>query len=111
MDISGAGRYALEGNSDQNAHFTRTKEMPAVAAANNKTECLCQNLLDAKCSEALRRQCIALSSEGQSARMIPLLKEHRKELLDTIHKYQKALDSLDYLLFRTEKEHKQGTTL
>ena len=28
-------------------------------------------------------------------------------ILDTIHEYQKALDSLDYLLFQTEKSRKQ----
>ncbi len=33
-----------------------------------------------------------------------ILKEHRKELLDTIHANQKALDSLDYLIFQTEKK-------
>ena len=30
-------------------------------------------------------------------------------ILDTIHEYQKALDSLDYLLFQTEKNQKAGT--
>jgi hypothetical protein len=39
------------------------------------------------------------------------LKIHRAELLDTIHEYQKALDSLDYLLFQTEKIKKAGVSL
>ena len=82
-----------------------------MAAANNKTECLRQNLLDAKCGKELREQCMALSEEGQQVRMVSLLKGHRADLLDTIHEYQKALDSLDYLLFQTEKIKKAGVTL
>ena len=82
-----------------------------MAAANNQTECLQQNLLDAKCGKKLREQCMALSEEGQQVRMVSLLKVHRTELLDTIHEYQKALDSLDYLLFQTEKIKKAGVSL
>lgn len=81
-----------------------------MAAANNQTECLRQNLLDAKCGKELREQCIALSEEGRQMRMVSLLKVHRAELLDTIHEYQKALDSLDYLMFQTEKNKKAGVT-
>ncbi len=79
-----------------------------MAFANNKTECLRQNLQDAKCGKELSEQCMALSGQGQNTRMLSLLRVHRTELLDTIHEYQKALDSLDYLLFRTEKEQKAG---
>ena len=43
-----------------------------------------------------------LSDKGDRSRMLFILKEHRKELLDTIHAHQKALDSLDYLMFQTE---------
>ena len=32
------------------------------------------------------------------------LQEHRRELLDMIHEHQKALDSLDYLMFQMEKK-------
>ncbi len=74
-----------------------------MAAANDQTECLRQNLLDAKCGKELREQCMTLSEHGQEVRMISLLKTHRTKLLDTIHEYQKALDSLDYLLFQTER--------
>lgn len=51
------------------------KEEQRMALASNAMECLHQNLCDAGCS---------------------------KELLDTIHAHQKALDSLDYLMFQTE---------
>jgi len=82
-----------------------------MAAANNQAACLRQNLLDAKCGRELSAQCMALSEEGQQMRMVSLLKAHRAMLLDTIHEYQKALDSLDYLLFQTEKNQKAGTAL
>lgn len=82
-----------------------------MAFANDRTECLRQNLLDAKCSRELSEQCMSLAGEGQRFRMIPLLRAHRTALLDTIHEYQRALDSLDYLLFQTEKEHRTGLPL
>ena len=78
-----------------------------MAAANDQTECLRQNLSDAKCGQELREQCMTLSEQGHQVRMVPLLKIHRAELLETIHEYQKALDSLDYLLFQIEKSRKK----
>ena len=47
---------------------------------------------------------MAFSDKGDLGRMLFILKEHRKELLDTIHANQNALDSLAYLIVQTEKK-------
>ena len=78
-----------------------------MAAANNAEQCLYQNLTDAKCPEEQRALCMELASQGRPRQMLPILREHRKELLRIIHEHQKALDSLDYLMFQTEKTGKQ----
>ena len=74
-----------------------------MALASNAKECLRQNLTDANCSKEQIEKCIALSDQKDTRRMLTILKEHRKELLDSVHAAQKALDSLDYLVFQTEK--------
>ena len=66
-------------------------------------QALYENLIDARCSEALRERCSALAERGQTAQMLLLLRGHRKELLNQIHEQQKALDCLDYLIFQTER--------
>lgn len=81
-----------------------------MADANNKLECLRQNLCDAKCDEAVQARCVQLAAEGHEKQMIPLLREQRKALLDTIHEHQKALDCLDYLMFQTERKGRNGGT-
>lgn len=61
-----------------------------------------ESVCDAGCSKEQIKLCMELSDKGDRSRMLFILKEHRKELLDTIHAHQKALDSLDYLMFQTE---------
>ncbi len=79
------------------------KEEQRMALASNAMECPHQNLCDAGCSKEQIKLCMELSDTGDQGRMLSILKEHRKELLDTIHAHQKALDSLDYLMFQTQK--------
>ena len=57
-----------------------------------------QNQQDARCSKEQIDKMHGVfgppcSGKGDQGRMLFILKEHRKELLDTIHVDQKALDS------------------
>lgn len=60
-----------------------------------------QNLIDAGCDEKFinkyDRCCDKASCEK-------LLFEHRKELLDDIHKKEKNIDCLDYLVYMMKKQ-------
>ena len=78
-----------------------------MAEYNNKEQCLYQNLTDAKCTEELRDRCMSLAAAGENGRLLQILKRRRTELLEAVHDSQQALDSLDYLIFQTEKRRKQ----
>ena len=78
-----------------------------MAEYNNKEECLYQNLTDAKCTDELRDRCMLLAAEGENGRLLQVLKDRRAELLEAVHESQQALDSLDYLIFQTERKRKQ----
>lgn len=78
-----------------------------MALASDPRQCLQQNLQDAMCTQEQTQTCMELDAGGKHGQMLLILRAHRKELLQTIHSYQKALDSLDYLVFQTEKMRKR----
>ena len=78
-----------------------------MAAANDRQGCLLQNLQDAMCPDEMSKECMSLADVGKEGEMLLILEKHRKELISTIHGYQKALDSLDYLVFQTKKQSEQ----
>lgn len=55
------------------------------------------NLRDAGCSEELIEQ---YTSAASDCARICLLKQYRRELLDSIHAEQKKLECLDYLIYQ-----------
>ena len=64
-----------------------------------------QNLKDAGCC---REQIDALLKEikkGNVNQGLKTLSEHRCCLLDTLHKEQRCIDCLDYLVYRIKKEN------
>ena len=77
-----------------------------MAKALDAAEALAQNLMDAGCCEATARQCVRLAESGGTAAMLPLLFRHRAVLLEAVHRSQKQLDCLDYLIYKTEKEQR-----
>jgi len=71
----------------------------------DKAECLKQCLTDAGYDEKTADELIRLSDNGNGTLPVQTLKEKRRELLDGIHKKQKQLDCLDYLIFQTENKN------
>lgn len=53
------------------------------------------NLKDAGCEQTFIDEFLKLEKKEQ----INLLAKHRSKLLDNLHKYQKQIDCLDYLIF------------
>lgn len=64
---------------------------------NKNTEDFLQNLVDAGCSETVIQS--FFDRQGRTKEQIGLLYEYRKSVLDDVHKYQKRLDCLDYLIY------------
>lgn len=62
-----------------------------------------QNLKDAGCGEAAIQAFIENLREEKVSEGLKLLAAHRRSLLDDIHKEQKQIDCLDYLVYTMEK--------
>ncbi len=62
-----------------------------------------QNLEDANCNSDLISKFLEYEKENQTAEQLKLLTNHRKILLDSLHKNQKQIDCLDYLIFNIKQ--------
>lgn len=63
-----------------------------------------QNLKDAGCDEDTIQCFMQQLQRGRQTHGIHLLQKHRCCLLDTLHRNQKQIDCLDYLLFMLKKK-------
>lgn len=75
-----------------------------MAEASDTKGILRQNLIDAGCDLEIVQQCMELAQRKKTAEMKRILACHRKLLLDTVHRSQKKIDCLDYLVYQLEKQ-------
>ena len=61
---------------------------------------LITNLKDAGCDDKTIAAFLHYRQRNEQAKQMDLLKKHRYSLLDKIHEDQKAIDCLDYLLYK-----------
>ena len=61
-------------------------------------------LKDAGCDEALEKQLIVLKQTGQTDEFLRLLAKHKTSLLADLHRVQKRIDCLDFLVYKIKKE-------
>lgn len=66
-----------------------------------------QNLEDAGCDQRTVEQFMKLEAGGEKQRQLKLLENHRRCLLEKVHKNERQIDCLDYLLFQMRKENKE----
>lgn len=59
-----------------------------------------QNLKDAGCSQETIDCCLACLDTGRKKELLERLEKQRKGILNKIHKGQKQIDCLDYLVFQ-----------
>ncbi len=71
----------------------------------DKKEALIQNLQDAGCSQKIINEFFELLEKKQINQIMVLLKKYRNSILNTIHKSQKKIDILDYLIFDLKKNN------
>lgn len=74
-----------------------------MANATDKQAVFEQALTDAGCSEQLKELCCECYEEHDGKRLEKLLAEHRKALLDNVHKGEAQIDCLDYLTYTLKK--------
>lgn len=71
---------------------------------NVSAQAVIQNLRDAGCDPGTVEQFMALEEEGRVREQLDLLASHRRQLLDRVHKEERKIDCLDYLVYQMEKK-------
>lgn len=74
--------------------------------AHHTKEAIEQNLRDAGCDEECICRFMADLEEKREQEGLKLLREHRSKLLDAMHREQKRIDCLDYLVYEMQKAGK-----
>lgn len=73
---------------------------------NQSIEAIIQNLKDAGCDSDTIEKFMADLQKGKEANSLKLLAVHRKNLLDSLHREQKCIDCLDYLVYQMKEAKK-----
>lgn len=73
---------------------------------NQSTEAIIQNLKDAGCDSETIEKFMADLQKGKEANGLKRLAAHRKNLLDSLHREQKCIDCLDYLVYQMKEAKK-----
>jgi len=72
---------------------------------NEYEESIIRNLKDSGCGEDTIREFVEDLREEKISEGLKLLEAHRRVLLDELHKEQKRIDCLDYLVYKIRKEN------
>ena len=75
-------------------------------SVNESSESIIQNLKDAGCDSETIEQFMEDLQKGKEASDLKRLAAHRKNLLDSLHRDQKCIDCLDYLVYQMKKAKK-----
>lgn len=71
----------------------------------NDENAIVQNLIDAGCGQEFIAEFMEDFRKKNISKDLKLLAAHRRLLLDNLHKEQKRIDCLDYLVYKMEKEN------
>lgn len=71
----------------------------------DKKDALIQNLQDAGCNQKIIDKFFDFLDKKQFDQIFILLRKYRNTLLENIHKQQKEIDILDYLIMDLRKEN------
>lgn len=75
-----------------------------MAEASDVYGILHQNLVDAECGKKGITVCIDYAQKGKWKKLLPVLAQHKKTLLEQVHTSEKKIDCLDFLIYRLNKE-------
>ena len=81
-------------------------EVKRMMNNNQEQERTIQNMKDAWCSEDTINRFLLCYQAGDIKGELKVLSNHRQALLDEVHKGQKEIDCLDYLVYQIEKGEK-----
>ncbi len=72
---------------------------------NGEEESIIRNLRDSGCGKEIIEAFVEDLREEKYSEGLKLLEAHRRVLLDELHKEQKRIDCLDYLVYKMRKEN------
>ena len=78
----------------------KRQESPAAPMT---AQALLDNLEDAGCGPEVTERFLTLEQTGQHQEQLKLLSDHRRHLLDCLHREERRIDCLDYLVYQLEK--------
>lgn len=67
-----------------------------------------QNLMDAGCDAGTVEQFLALEAAGDTRAQLRLLSHQRRLLLDRVHREERRIDCLDYLVYQIQNRGAAG---
>ncbi len=73
-----------------------------MAEANDVYGSIYENLIDAGCNKETTEKCMRYIGEKKITDAIKILGQHRVSLPGSLHREQKRLDRLDFLLYRLQ---------
>ncbi|MBD5111307.1 MAG: hypothetical protein HDT42_02050 [Ruminococcaceae bacterium] len=71
----------------------------------NDEKSIVQNLIDAGCGQSFISEFMEDFRKDNISKELKLLEAHRRSLLNNLHKEQKRIDCLDYLVYQMTKEN------
>ncbi|MCH5250336.1 MAG: hypothetical protein J1E98_10400 [Lachnospiraceae bacterium] len=73
-----------------------------------QAENLRQNLIDAGCSEAEANRCLTFAEKGEWNKLCNTLAKQKAVLLTALHKSERQIDCLDFLVYEINKKYING---
>lgn len=74
-----------------------------MAEINDLQGSIYQNLIDGGCDMKTAEYYMSFVKEKKYTELLPILSHHRENLLNTVHKGQKQIDCIDYLIYKLKK--------
>lgn len=71
----------------------------------NDEKSIVQNLIDTGCGQSFISEFMEDFRKDNISKELKLLEAHRRSLLNNLHKEQKRIDCLDYLVYQMTKEN------
>ena len=81
-------------------------EKRKIMYSNQSEDAIIQNLKDAGCDIKTIQKFMSDLQKGDEKSSLKCLDTHRKKLLDSLHKEQKCIDCLDYLVYQMSRTNK-----
>ena len=74
-----------------------------MAEINDVLGSIYQNLIDSGCDVQAAEYYMSFVKEKRYAELLPILSQHKQTLLTAVHKGQKQIDCIDYLIYKLKK--------